>query len=52
MNKIYSTPKLSIHGSVETLTTQVKTLGTDDGVILIIPGLTPDGGAAIGPAIS
>lgn len=48
MKKLYSTPQLNVHGSVETLTQQVKTLGSDDGVILVIPGLTPDDGTAIG----
>ena len=48
MKKVYSTPKLNVHGSVETLTQQVKSLGTDDGVILVIPGLTPSNGVAIG----
>ena len=49
MKKAYSTPTLSIHGSVEMLTQQVKGLGSDDGVILVIPGLTPDSGVSIGP---
>ena len=48
MKKAYSTPKLSVYGSVETLTKQVKGLGGDDGVVLVIPGLTPDGGVPIG----
>ena len=46
MKKTYNTPKLSVHGSVEQLTQ--KTLGEDDGTILTIPGLTPDGGVPIG----
>ncbi|MEM6614635.1 MAG: lasso peptide [Cyanobacteria bacterium P01_C01_bin.72] len=48
MKKSYITPKLSVHGSVESMTQQVKTLGKDDGVILVIPGLTPADGVAIG----
>lgn len=46
MKRSYIAPKLSVHGSVEQLTK--KTVGSDDGVILTIPGLTPDGGVAIG----
>ena len=48
MKKAYSTPKMSTYGSVETLTQQVKSLGKDDGVILVVPGLTPQGGVGIG----
>ena len=49
MKKTYTAPKLNVHGSIETLTQQVKTLGKDDGVILVIDGLTPpDGVVAIG----
>ena len=48
MKKLYSTPQLKVHGSVETLTQQVKSIGKDDGVILVIPGLTPSNGVAIG----
>lgn len=48
MKKTYNTPKLSVHGSVESLTQQVKGLGSDDGVTLVIPGLTPPDGVPIG----
>ena len=48
MKKAYSTPKLSIHGSIELLTQQVKGLGADDGVTLVIEGLTPPEGVPIG----
>jgi hypothetical protein len=48
MKKNYSAPKLSVHGSIEELTQQRKTIGTNDGVILVIPGLTPPDGVAIG----
>ena len=49
MKKAYNAPKLSVHGSIELLTQQVKGLGADDGVTLVIEGLTPPGGVAIGP---
>ena len=48
MKKAYSTPKLSVHGSIELLTQQVKGLGTDDGVTLVVEGLTPPEGVPIG----
>lgn len=48
MKRTYNAPKLSIHGSVAQLTEQNKTVGNDDGVILTIPGITPDGGVPIG----
>ena len=48
MKKTYNTPKLSVHGSIEELTQQTKTVGLDDGVTLSIPGLTPEGGVPIG----
>jgi hypothetical protein len=48
MKKAYSTPELNVHGSIEELTQVTKYLGKDDGVILVIPGLTPDGGVPIG----
>ena len=48
MKKAYNTPKLSVHGSVESMTQTVKGLGADDGVTLVIPGLTPDSGVPIG----
>ncbi|MEL6581046.1 MAG: lasso peptide [Cyanobacteria bacterium J06621_12] len=48
MKKTYKAPKLNVHGSIESMTQQVKTLGKDDGVILVIPGLTPADGVAIG----
>ena len=48
MKKAYSTPKLSVHGSIELLTQQVKGLGADDGVTLVIEGLTPPEGVPIG----
>lgn len=48
MKKTYNAPKLSVHGSLEGLTQQRKTVGSDDGVILTIPGLTPPDGVAIG----
>ena len=48
MKKAYSKPKLSVHGSIELLTQQVKGLGKDDGVTLIITGLTPPSGVPIG----
>ena len=40
MKKAYNTPKLSVHGSVEVLTQQAKGPGSDDGVVLVIPGIT------------
>ena len=49
MKKSYNTPKLSVHGSIEMLTQQVKGLGSDDGVTLVIQGLTPPSGVPIGP---
>ena len=48
MKKNYSAPQLSVHGSIEELTQQRKTIGTNDGVILVIPGLTPPSGTPIG----
>ncbi|MEL6910015.1 MAG: lasso peptide [Cyanobacteria bacterium J06631_6] len=48
MKKSYSVPQLTRHGAVADLTQQTKTLGKDDGVILVIPGITPDGGVGIG----
>ena len=48
MKKAYSAPKLSVHGSIELLTQQVKGLGSDDGVTLVIEGLTPPSGVPIG----
>jgi hypothetical protein len=48
MKKSYNSPKLSVHGSIEVLTEQRKTIGKDDGVILVIPGLTPPDGTPIG----
>lgn len=48
MKKTWNTPELQCHGAVENLTQQTKTIGTDDGVILIVPGLTPPDGVAIG----
>ena len=49
MKKVYSAPQLSVHGSIEMLTQQVKGLGADDGVTLVISGLTPPDGVPIGP---
>ncbi|MEL6910016.1 MAG: lasso peptide [Cyanobacteria bacterium J06643_13] len=49
MKKAYSRPQLTVHGSVNVLTQQTKGLGSDDGVILTIPGLTPPDGVPIGP---
>jgi len=48
MKKAYNAPALTVHGSVSALTQQVKGLGSDDGVILVIPGLTPPDGVSIG----
>ena len=48
MKKAWNTPNLKEHGAVEALTQQVKTIGANDGVILVIPGLTPDEGVPIG----
>ena len=48
MKKTYNTPKLSVHGSIEELTQQTKGLGSQDGVTLVIEGLTPEGGVPIG----
>ena len=48
MKKTYNAPKLTVHGSVEVLTQQTKGLGSDDGVNLVIDGLTPPGGVPIG----
>ncbi|MEO0013949.1 MAG: hypothetical protein RLZZ535_2338 [Cyanobacteriota bacterium] len=47
MKKSYNSPKLSVHGSIEVLT-EAKTIGKDDGVALVIPGLTPPDGVPIG----
>ena len=48
MKKTYSKPEVSVYGSVEMLTQQVKGLGSDDGVTLVISGLTPPDGVPIG----
>lgn len=48
MKKTYIAPKLSVHGSVEQLTLQNKTIGSDDGEVFTSPGLTPPGGVPIG----
>lgn len=48
MKKTYIKPKLSVHGSIEELTQQSKTIGSNDGVTLSIPGVTPEGGVPIG----
>lgn len=48
MKKTWNKPELTVHGQVETLTQQTKTIGNDDGVTLSIPGLTPEGGTPIG----
>ncbi|MEL6581829.1 MAG: lasso peptide [Cyanobacteria bacterium J06621_12] len=48
MKKTYSRPQLTVHGSVDVLTQQTKGLGSDDGVTLVIDGLTPPGGVPIG----
>ncbi|MEO1691384.1 MAG: lasso peptide [Cyanobacteria bacterium J06631_6] len=48
MKKTYSKPQLTVHGSVDVLTQQTKGLGSDDGVTLVIDGLTPPGGVPIG----
>ena len=42
MKKLYSTPELTTHGSIEELTQQtIKRFGSDDGILLNIP--TPTG---------
>ncbi|MBE9065712.1 hypothetical protein IQ260_03495 [Leptolyngbya cf. ectocarpi LEGE 11479] len=48
MQKTWTTPNLQEHGAVEALTQQTKTIGFKDGVILVIPGLTPPEGVPIG----
>jgi len=48
MKKTYNAPKLTVHGAVTEMTQQTKGLGTDDGVTLVIPGLTPPDGVPIG----
>ncbi|MEL7417002.1 MAG: lasso peptide [Cyanobacteria bacterium J06555_3] len=48
MKKTYSKPQLTVHGSVDVLTQQTKGLGSDDGVTLVIDGLTPPSGVPIG----
>lgn len=48
MKKTYKAPKLKVHGSIEELTLQTKTIGKDDGIILIVDGLTPPDGVSIG----
>ncbi len=50
MKKTWVKPKLTIEGNVAELTQQhaTKTIGGDDGYVLIIPGLTPAGGVPIG----
>jgi|GEM_PF-3281886 len=48
MKKAYNAPELTVHGSVSVLTQQTKGLGSDDGVTLVIPGLTPPDGVPIG----
>lgn len=47
MKKTWTTPNLQEHGAVEALTQQTKTIGFGDGVILVIPGLTPPEGVPI-----
>ena len=48
MKKTYNAPKLTVHGAVTEMTQQTKGLGSDDGVTLVIPGLTPPDGVPIG----
>lgn len=48
MKKTWNKPEITVHGQVETLTQQTKTTGSEDGVTLSIPGLTPPGGVPIG----
>ncbi|MDJ0616027.1 MAG: lasso peptide [Calothrix sp. MO_192.B10] len=48
MKKTWNAPKLTVYGGVENLTQQTKTIGNADGVILIVPGLTPAQGVPIG----
>jgi len=48
MKKAYNAPKLTVHGSVESLTQITKGIGSGDGVILNIPNLTPPEGTPIG----
>lgn len=48
MKKTWNTPAITVYGGVENLTQQAKTIGKDDGVVLIIDGLTPPDGVAIG----
>lgn len=46
--KTWKKPQLTVHGAIENLTQQTKTIGSDDGIILIVPGLTPPDGVSIG----
>ena len=49
MKKNYTTPKLSVHGSLEELTqSNVKKFGANDGWVLAING-DPSNTAPIGP---
>ncbi|MEO0537620.1 MAG: hypothetical protein AAF215_27630 [Cyanobacteria bacterium P01_A01_bin.123] len=42
MKKTWITPELKNHGAAENLTQQQKTFGSDDGIVLIIPGVDSD----------
>ncbi len=48
MKKTWNKPSLTVYGAVENLTQLDKTIGSDDGVNLIIDGLTPPDGVPIG----
>jgi hypothetical protein len=47
MKKEWNSPALVCHGQVEQLTQATKTLGSSDGNLLVIPGLTPPSGVPI-----
>ncbi|MEM9806549.1 MAG: hypothetical protein AAF959_14835 [Cyanobacteria bacterium P01_D01_bin.56] len=47
MKKTWTTPTLKEHGAVEAVTQQTKGLGFGDGIILVIPGLTPPEGIPV-----
>lgn len=49
-SKPWIKPEIKSYGSVEAITEEgnIKTIGKDDGFILVIPGLTPPEGVPIG----
>jgi hypothetical protein len=47
--KRWATPIVKVHGTIEEITRQTKSLGTADGVIFDIDGNGPIPGVPIGP---